>query len=47
MEDLFVEEVAKLNEALSKEVGQPINLSGKLNISIVNALWYLYILNFD
>jgi len=39
MEDLFVEEVAKLNEALSKDAGHPINLSGKLNISIVNALW--------
>lgn len=39
MEDLFVEEVAKLNEVLSKGAGQPLNLFGKLNISIVNSLW--------
>jgi len=39
MEHLFVEEVSKLCLLLSKEVNQPINLSGKLNLSVVNALW--------
>jgi hypothetical protein len=35
----FQDEVAKLCQFLSKRCDEPINLSGTMNISIVNALW--------
>ena len=43
MEDLFIEEVSKLCQLLSKSEGQPIDLSGTLGVSIVNALWALIV----
>jgi hypothetical protein len=39
MEDLFLEEVAKLCQKLSKSEGQPLDLSCTMNVSIINALW--------
>ncbi len=39
MENLFLEEIAKLNRKLGANVGQPIDLNGIMNVSIVNALW--------
>jgi hypothetical protein len=39
MEDKFLEEVSKLNQKLGQNVGEPINLNGLMNVSIVNALW--------
>ncbi len=43
MEDLFIEEVSKLCQKLSKNEGQPIDLSGSMNISIINALWSIIV----
>ena len=43
MEDLFIEEVSKLCQLLSKSEGQPIDLSGTLGVSIVNALWAIIV----
>ncbi len=39
MENLFLEEITKLNRKLGENVGQPIDLNGIMNVSIVNALW--------
>ena len=43
MEDLFHDEVAKMCQYFSKRTGEPINLSGTMNISIVNALWSILV----
>jgi methyl farnesoate epoxidase/farnesoate epoxidase len=44
MEDLFQDEVGKLCQHFSKRTDQPINLSGTMNISIVNALWSILVI---
>ena len=41
MEGLILEEVQKCNEMLSNEAGTTTQLSLKLNIAILNALWKL------
>ena len=41
MEALILDEVEKCNEMFSKEVNTITQLSLKLNIAIVNALWKL------
>nr|AKH03513.1 cytochrome P450 3075B2 [Paracyclopina nana] len=41
MEDMINEEVAKLAQLLEKDVGKEMSMNLKLNLSIVNALWYL------
>ena len=43
MEDLFIEEVSKLCQKLSKDEGQPVDLSGSMNVSIINALWAIMV----
>ena len=39
MEEIFLEEVGKLISYLAPLEGEPINLAGAFNLSIVNALW--------
>ena len=39
MEGLIHEEVEKMVEMLSQDTGKPTQLSLKLNIAIINALW--------
>ena len=39
MEDTLLDEVDKLNEELQKSVGTKIDVSLKMNISILNSLW--------
>ena len=41
MEDTLLDEVDKLCEELTKVVGKEMNISRKMNISILNALWAL------
>ena len=41
METLIHIEVNALNESLQKDVGQPIGLKNRFNISVINALWTL------
>jgi hypothetical protein len=43
MEDLFIEEVSKLCHKLSKNDGQPVDLSGSMNVSIINSLWTIVV----
>ena len=43
MENLFQDEVAKLCQYLSKKCDEPINLSGTMNISVLNALWSILV----
>ena len=43
MEDLFQDEIAKLCQQLSKKCGKPLDLSGTMNISAVNALWSILV----
>ena len=46
MEDLFQDEIAKLCQQLSKKCGEPLDLSGTMNISVVNALWSILVKGF-
>jgi hypothetical protein len=39
MEELICDEVLLFCQHLDNELGQPITLSSKFNISVVNALW--------
>jgi hypothetical protein len=39
MEELIRAEVVQLLESLEKEVGHPIPMANRFNISIINALW--------
>lgn len=39
MEELIRVEVVQLLESLTKEVGQPVQMNNRFNISIINALW--------
>ena len=41
MEDMLLEEVDKLSELLAENVGQEMDISRKMNISILNSLWVL------
>ena len=43
MEDLFIEEISKLCQKLSANEGQPVDLSGTMNVSIINALWSIMV----
>jgi hypothetical protein len=43
MEDLFIEEVSKLCQKLSKNDGQPVDLTCTMNVSILNALWSIMV----
>jgi hypothetical protein len=43
MEDLFIEEVSKLCQLLSKSEGHPIDMSCTMSVSIVNALWAIIV----
>jgi hypothetical protein len=39
MEELLHEEVLQFAEQLDKDLGQPINVRTKFNISVINGLW--------
>lgn len=39
MEELIRVEVVQLLESIEKEVGQPVHMANRFNISIINALW--------
>lgn len=43
MEAMILEEVQKLRKCLQKETGKPLDLSFKMNISIINALWLILV----
>ena len=43
MESLIHEEVEKLITILEKDCGKPINLNLKMNLAILNALWYILV----
>eukprot|EP00094_Tigriopus_californicus_P010881 TCALIF_10496-PA protein Name:"Similar to Cyp2j6 Cytochrome P450 2J6 (Mus musculus)" AED:0.07 eAED:0.07 QI:0/0.78/0.7/0.9/1/1/20/349/2332 len=43
MESMILEEVQKLCKSLQEEAGKPLDLSFKMNISIINALWLILV----
>ncbi len=43
MEDGIVHEIGKFNKYFLKEVGKPVSMSNIINISILNALWFILV----
>ena len=39
MEEMIKEEVAQFKQLIDKNISQPFNFMGKLNLPILNALW--------
>ena len=43
MESLIQDEVDKLTNFLEKDCGKPLNLNLKMNLAVLNGLWYILV----